>query len=247
MKSTIYGLLMLFGLTTLPLASAQEVAISEQLKSRYPASTVRVSTNEKQESEGLFSISGPLKVSIASQSFKAGATTQRDPALATAMQFLSDNAELFTTTEAGFTLKKRNSDKFGMQHFRFLRTINKIPVADMEVIVHVNADNTITGVNGNIVRASQLLLDHMTQVDHKSLLDKATAFTRVSALRGEQPQSLRLLNAELLLFSSAPHIRWHIDLNSTAQVGRYSYWLNAETGDLIDVKNTLRHPIPIIR
>ncbi|BFM12918.1 hypothetical protein R50072_30710 [Simiduia litorea] len=224
--------------------AAEDSVLTEQLKTRYQASSVRISTNPNAKPEGLFSIDGPLQSTTTNQSAIAGAGTKRDPALALAMQFLSENSDLFSAEEGDFILKKRLEDKFGMQHLRFLRTIAEIPVADMEVIVHVNANNSLSSVNGNIVRPSQLLIDHVAQTDIESLINKVQALSIVANLRNEQPQLLRLLNAELLLFSSTPHIRWHIDVNSTAQVGRYSYWLDAETGELIEVKNTLRHPIP---
>lgn len=234
-----------FACLALPAAADSGVLI-DQLKTRYPASEVRISTNTQAQPEGLFSIDGPLQSSATSQSLVAGAGTKRDPALALAMQFLTDNSDLLSATASDFVLKKRSTDKFGAQHFRFLRALADIPVADMEVLVHVNANNRLSSVNGNIVKLSQQLIDHMAQTNIEDLIDKAQAFTIVAGLRDEQPQALRLLNAELLLFSDAPHIRWHLDLNSSAQIGRYSYWLNAETGELIEIKNTLRHPIPLI-
>ncbi|MDN3641018.1 hypothetical protein QWY82_19620 [Simiduia curdlanivorans] len=231
--------------TALPAAAADSSALAEQLKARYQASSVRLSSNSQAQPEGLFSIDGAQQPSPTSQSFIAGASSKRDPALAIALQFLSENSDLLSASAEDFLLKKRSEDQFGVQHFRFLRTLAGIPVADMEVIVHVNTNNSLSGVNGNIVRPSQQLIDHVTQTNIDGLIDKVQALTTVAGLRAEQPQKLRLLNAELLLFSNTPHIRWHLDINSKAQLGRYSYWLDAETGELIDVKNTLRHPIPL--
>lgn len=227
------------------LLSSHSLATEDSLRERYQANQVRVETNADAQPEGLFSLAGPLNIIAPSAAAMAGGGQQRDPALALALQFFAENPQLLAAAPADFQLHRRATDAFGNQHLRFYRLIDGLPIRDMEVLVHLDSNLTVTGINGEIVRPSQALLDHMA-VRSGPLLKQEQALARVAALRNTDPNALRLLRAETWLFNEAPHIRWHLDLNP-AEGGRYSYWLDAETGTLVSVDNSLRLPIPFKR
>lgn len=218
----------------------------DNLQARYPTAQLQVHTNAEAQPQGIFHLRGTLDVQVPAAAALQGAGQTRDPALAKAQQFFRDNPEFFAAGADEMQLHKRNTDKFGNQHLRFYRTLAGIAVADMEVLVHLNPAGEITGVNGHIVRPSEALLAHMAR-GASPQLSKLDALNRVAQLRNTDLNNLRLLRAELRLTNEAPHLRWHLDINPLRSVGRFSYWLDAETGALIDVQNTLRHPMPINR
>ncbi|MBB3167308.1 hypothetical protein [Simiduia aestuariiviva] len=218
----------------------------DEMKTRYPGTTLTVGTDADAQPEGLFYLRGNIQIDAARGASHAGANQTRDPALAKAEQFFDESPAFFAAGAGDMRLHKRTTDRFGNQHLRFQRVLNGIPVADMEVLVHLNAEGDITGVNGHIVRPSKALLSHMTD-NTTPTLTKLEALQRVANQRGTDISGVRLLNAEMLLANEAPHIRWHLDVNPSRGVGRFSYWLDAQTGALIDVQNTLRHPIPLNR
>jgi hypothetical protein len=218
----------------------------DDMRSRYPSATLQVSTNDQAQPQGLFHLRGPVAVDLAPAALRAGASQSRDPALAKAQQFFNDNPDFFAAGANELRLHKRTTDAFGNQHLRFHRLLAGIPVADMEVLVHLNPAGDISGVNGQIVRPSEALLAHMAR-GATPAFGKLDALNRVAQLRNTDINGLRLLSAELVLTNEAPHLRWHLDINQTRSTGRFSYWLDAESGALIDVQNTLRHPIPLNR
>lgn len=229
----------------LALLSSHSLATEDNLRERYQANQVRVETNADAQPEGLFSLAGPLSIKAPSAAAMAGAGQQRDPALALARQFFAENPTLLAAGPDDLLLHRRDTDAFGNQHLRFYRLIDGLPVRDMEVLVHLDKNHTVTGINGEIVRPSQALQDHM-RLRTGDLLSRDQALARVAALRTTAAASLRLLKADTWLFNEAPHIRWLLDLNP-AEGGRYRYWLDAETGELVSVTNSLRLPIPFKR
>lgn len=228
-------------------------ATADELIARYDARTARVEVDANQQASGLFQLQGPLAIAlqpkIKSLNAVAGTSAEQDTALALANQFFADNKALLAIADidTDVQLSQRQQDRFGNQHLRFQRVLNGLPVSDMELLVHVDSAGVVTGVNGNIVRPSAALLSHMQnrreQTQAPVLLDSAQALSAVAQLRGVGSEQLRLLKAQLSLANEAPFIRWHLDLNPRSGIDRLSYWLDAETGELITVANTLRHPI----
>ncbi|UTA47215.1 hypothetical protein L1F30_13725 [Simiduia sp. 21SJ11W-1] len=214
-----------------------------ELGARYAPSTLQANTNHQALPSGHFFLQGEFGATTATPAAIAGAGLARNEHLAAARQFFSENPEFFAADAEAMQLHKQREDRFGNHHLRFHRVIAGIPVADMEVIVHFNAKGVITGVNGHIVRPSAALLGHMSEPP--KTLSKLQALQQVATLHGVALSELRLLNAEQWLANEAPHQRWHLDLNTSGGIGRFSYWLDAETGALIEVQNTLRHPIPM--
>lgn len=221
-------------------ASANPV---QALDARYAPETLKAETNENAEPSGHFYLRGQFGKADTQAAALAGAGTARDPLLKTAQRFFDENPAFFAASGHDLQLHKRTTDRFGNQHLRFHRLIGGVPVADMEVLVHFNPKGEITGVNGHIVRPSDALLSHMAS--EPQTISQLEALQQVASLRGAALGELRLLNAEKRLANEAPHLRWHLDINTKRSIGRYSYWLDAETGALIEVQNTLRHPIPM--
>lgn len=207
------------------------------------AQILRLDTNAQGEAQGLFQLQGPIHPkSQPSQSFSA---TGAEPLEALAQAFFQENESLFGAPATALMLHKRSQDRFGGQHLRYYRTLAGIPVKDMEVLVHFNTQGEISSVNGEIVQISDTLTEHMrTKPVHLSQLEALSAVAKSRAIGINQ---LRLLNADLWLFNDAPHIRWHLDLNPENAIDRLSYWLDAETGEVLEVQNTLRHPMPFGR
>lgn len=222
---------------------------AQEMQARYQPNAVRVETNAQQEPSGLFSIRGPINLQLpVSASALAGASITRDRPQALAAQFFTENESVFDAKAEDLQLTKRSTDRFGTEHLRYLRVIDGIAIQDMEVLVHIAPDGTLSGVNGNIVRPSTGLVQHLQQRgDTPHYLSVEQALAKVAQLRSTDLTTLRLLRSELRLHNEAPHVRWMLDINSTAALGRFSYWLDAETGELISIDNTLRHPIPFSR
>lgn len=219
--------------------------LAEQLKDRYQAQAVRVDRDADGRAAGLFQLRGPLAIEAQTSLQGAQAGAAQDPSLALAERFFRDNLELLAIDgPEALALSERRGDRFGHQHLRFARLIDGLPVAGMEVLVHVSPEGRVTGINGHIVRPPQALLAHMAARGDAPLVTEAQALAKVAELRGVNVERLRLLSAQLSLAVAAPFIRWHLDLNPVDGLGRFSYWLDAETGELIEVVNTLRHPIP---
>lgn len=232
-KSLATTFVMAATLSTLALAS---VAASSQV--------MRMDTNADGQAHGLFQIQGPIAPTTQALQKTAleGATS---PLLSKARAFFWDHQAMLGAPASDLLLHKQNTDAFGNHHLRFYRTLAGIPVKDMEVLVHFDTQGDITSVNGEIVQLSPALETHMAS--QLPRISEAEALAAVAALRQTSPDQLRLLSAKQWLFNQAPHVRWHLDLNPENGIDRFSYWLDAETGDLIEVQNTLRHPIPFRR
>lgn len=215
-----------------------------QATSAAPSQVMRMDTNAQGQAHGLFQIQGPITPS--SQAFQKtaieGAAT---PLLTKARAFFWDHQTMLGADASDLLLHKQTTDSFGNQHLRFYRTLAGIPVKDMEVLVHFDSKGDLTSVNGEIVQLSPALETHMA--GQLPRITEAEALAAVAQLRQTTPDQLRLLSAKQWLFNQAPHVRWHLDLNPENGIDRFSYWLDAETGALIEVQNTLRHPIPFRR
>ncbi|AFU99108.1 zinc metalloproteinase aureolysin [Simiduia agarivorans] len=218
--------------------------LGTQASAATPNQVMRMDTNAQGQAHGLFQIQGPITpTSQAVQ--KAAREGAADSLLSKARAFFWDHQTMLGAGAGDLVLHKQNTDAFGNQHLRFYRTLAGIPVKDMEVLVHFDSAGNMTSVNGEIVQLSPALETHMAS--QRPRISEADALAAVATLRNTTPDQLRLLSAKQWLFNEAPHVRWHLDLNPENGIDRFSYWLDAETGALIDVQNTLRHPIPFRR
>jgi bacillolysin len=154
-----------------------------------------------------------------------------------AKNFLSGQSEMFSmmAAEEEFQPKEMNVDEQGNQHVRFKQEYKGIPVFGREVIVHLNEENAVTGVNGRVMRSSMVDLAEETKLKAKDAIEIAL---KDDAENKEVPSSEPRL--EVLFHEEKPFITWHVtvkgnelSLRNVKESTLWEYFIDANTGKVI--------------
>jgi bacillolysin len=154
-----------------------------------------------------------------------------------AKNFLSGQLELFSmkAPEEEFQTKELNVDEKGNSHVRFKQEYMGIPVFGREVIVHLDNQNAVTGVNGRVMRSAMVDLPKETKL---SAADAMKIAINDSSDNKEVPSIEPKL--EVLFHEEIPYITWHVtvpgsdlSLSNKKIKALWEYFIDANTGKII--------------
>ena len=156
-----------------------------------------------------------------------------------ALNYLEENKAKIKIKKPKAELKvvKSDKDELGMTHVRFNQTKNDVPVEGAEIIVHYNANDEITVVNG--VYNNQL---------EESDLDTTPAVTSEKALEAAKssvkaPNELDQLPTSKLViypFEGQNHLAYKVNVNFLGdEPGNWFVFVDAQTGNVIDKQNAI--------
>jgi bacillolysin len=161
-----------------------------------------------------------------------------------AKKFLTEHNELFAleTPRKEVELKEINTDSENNQHLKFRQLYKGVPVFGRQVIVHMDNENAIKGVNGKIVRKQQIDLPIKPEISAEE------AFKIVMK---DDPANKELNDAtpqlQILYHDQKSNLTWHVTVKGTDK-GLYNqkiaavweYFVDALVGKVIWRYNNLQ-------
>ena len=168
------------------------------------------------------------------QSIKRTASTSVD-----ALNYLQKNKNhiKIKNPKADLKVDKSVKDEIGMTHVRFKQTKNGVPVEGAEIIVHYNANNEITVVNGAYnaeIEASKL---------NTSPAISATEALKVAKSSTNAPTNLEQVpTSELVVypFEGKNHLTYKVNVNFLdEEPGNWFVFVDASTGKVVDQYNAI--------
>ncbi len=168
------------------------------------------------------------------QAVKRSSSTTED-----ALNYLQQNKEKVNIKNPKADLKKKKSvkDELGMTHIRFNQTKNGVPVEGAEIIVHYNADNEITVVNGAYneeVETSKL--NTSPSFSTEDALQVAKSSTNAPSTLDQVPTS------ELVIypFEGKNHLTYKVNVNFLGdEPGNWFVFVDARSGEVVDQYNAI--------
>ena len=141
----------------------------------------------------------------------------------------------FSDPEQALRLRRQDTDRFGTTHLRYYRYIEGLRLEDMEVIVHVGADGSVTGVNGYAVQAPQALAWHAEQWRAGHLLSSSEVKIREQVALDMQKgvDEIQFLHLERIAVPDAPWLVWFVEARQDSDPGHWRYRLNDESGEIL--------------
>lgn len=155
--------------------------------------------------------------------------------------YLDTNKDLFNLNSGNFKVKKAESDKLGMTHYKTDLTVDGITVYGSEVILHTDKDGSVVTINGNVetsVPAKNYKKD--VKIDAAKAIEVAKAsldFTAdANTFTAEPATDLYIYNAKDV---------WQVVYMVRLQfVNPYPadmrIFVNATTGKVVDSKNAVK-------
>jgi len=207
---------------------AASVAIAAQQEKVWGPNLLRQSPNVeiyKQSAEGVPEyVSGKLSDRIA-----------RGNEVTAALAFFEENRGAFRIAdpERELVLSRIEEDRTGNQHIRFQQHYNGLKVYGGDIAVHYNDASEITTVNGNYQPGLEVETTPSLPVDQAFDLAQGdlTGFFG-AAEPGE---------AELIIFpwDGENYLAWRVFLLSDSPPGRWEYFVEANTGEIIYKANRI--------
>jgi thermolysin len=151
------------------------------------------------------------------------------------LEFLNDHRAAYGIRNPVDELKveRLDLDQLGMKHVRMKQLYRGLPVYGGQLISHINTDGILRAVNGTFVEG--LKLDPTPQVGAAQALDVATADLE-SFFGAGRPD-----DAELVVFpwEGTNYLAWRTVLWSDSPMGRWEYFVDAKTGEVIFKANRI--------
>ncbi|TKD69207.1 M4 family metallopeptidase [Pseudalkalibacillus hwajinpoensis] len=156
-----------------------------------------------------------------------------------ALNYLEENKDKVKIKKPKAELKvdKSVKDEIGMTHVRFNQTKNGIPVEGAEVIVHYNANDEVTVVNGVYnTQIEESELDTTPAVSSEKALEAATSSVNAPNKLDQLPTS------ELVIypFEGQNHLAYKVNVNFLGdEPGNWFVFVDAQSGNVIDKYNAI--------
>ena len=166
----------------------------------------------------------------------------RANAVATTYQFLEQMRGLMNIDkpEASFAVRQTETDALGQTHIRLTQTYAGIPVYGAELVAHL-VNNTVTLVNGHYQTVNEGISVH-SELSVKQAADIALAdVAKAGVVRtfGSNLFNLEQAKGELCLYPVGDSHRLAYELTiRPSMLQRWAYWVDAETGAILDKTNT---------
>ena len=151
--------------------------------------------------------------------------------------FLKQNREAYGLADPDSEVKARRLDvePNGQRHLRLQQEFQGVPVYGTSLIAHFTADGTLKGVNGNL--AKSLKVDTNPQMNAAGAVDAAQvdldAFFGAAEVKGD-PQLV------VLPWEDKQYLAWRMELFSATPMGRWEYFVDARTGEVIFKANRIQ-------
>lgn len=211
---------LLFSLGCKAQSTLEKIALQE-----HPAARVSIPVNEEGQAQGIFHIYGKKLQLKSGKTVDLTSTTKTAETIA--QNFLQQQKSLLNVNDTSKELKLQltTHDRFGGSHFRYKRYVHGIPLESVEVLVHLDVQNEITGINGYITpvptELTQSVAMHLVQgkpqltIDY--ILDVVATDLKVSV------NQINVLTATPLVITKAPYVVWQVDVVLTKGMTRYIY------------------------
>lgn len=158
-----------------------------------------------------------------------------------ARAFLSANRALFAlrSPEAELQLKDSSADRLGNRHLRFQQMYQGLPVFGSEIVVHLNRENAVRGVNGRFTPRIDVPKEpRLSAEDAKKIALRDERNNR--EIPGKEPVLL------VLIHGGKPHLCWHLTvggsdkaLDGSTAPAEWAYFVDALTGKVVWRYNNL--------
>jgi len=161
--------------------------------------------------------------------------TAKGGEVAATYSFFEDNRGAFKMTAPAEELKvvRMDIDDLGMSHVRLSQLYQNIPVVGGELISHFSADGKLKTVNGQYYH--DIALDVAPRVTADFAIDAASADLESFFGKGEPGQP------ELVIFpwNDTYYLTWRVFLYSDSPMGRWEYFIDAGTGEVVFSANRI--------
>jgi len=155
--------------------------------------------------------------------------------VAAALQFLTDHKAAYEMTNPAeeIKVKRLDRDDLGMQHLRLSQSYQGLPVYGSELIAHFSMDGVLKAINGTYV--DNIRVDPTPQLSANEALNAATN-DLASFFGTGQPSE-----PELMVFpwERENHLAYRVEIFSSTPMGRWEYFVDALTGNIIYKANRI--------
>ncbi len=130
-------------------------------------------------------------------------------------------------------LRKIEVDDIGMTHLKLQQQYNGLDVIGSEILAHFKNDGTMTAVNGNYMPIKEMSV--IPQVLPVDAITRAEDDLRIDFGEGVPT------DAKLTIFpwKKETYLAWHFFIISDVPMGRWEYFIDANTGDIIFKANRI--------
>lgn len=137
-------------------------------------------------------------------------------------------------------------DQLDQTHVRYGQAYQGVPVFGAQLIVHLDADTTVSSSSGRILSAPQV--DTRPDITAEEATHLAQQYWQQSyhtSMATVQSSTLYIFDKGFILHqpTSDPHLVWEIILNQTSPRARERFYIDAHTGQLVYTMNDIRHAI----
>lgn len=171
-----------------------------------------------------------------------GTGQARVNAVATTYQFLEQVRGVLKIDkpESSFSVRQTETDALGQTHIRLTQTHGGIPVYGAELVAHLT-NNEVTLVNGHYQEVKSEIATN-PKLSVKEAADLALADVgKAGAVRtfGSNLFNLERAKGELCLYpvGDSHRLAYELTIRPT-MLQRWAYWVDAETGTILDKTNT---------
>lgn len=161
-----------------------------------------------------------------------------------AKKFLAEHNELFAmdTPQEEVELKELKTDSGDNQHLKFRQLYKGVPVFGRQVIVHMDSENAIKGVNGKTVRNTEISLPNQPKISSEEALKTVIADDNGNEKLQDNDPKLQVLYHE-----GKSNLTWHVTVTGIDK-GLYNqkisalweYFVDALTGKVLWRYNNLQ-------
>ena len=155
--------------------------------------------------------------------------------VATAMEFFESNRTSFKMSDPITELKASRIDKdpIGMQHVRFRQSYNGVRVFGGDLIAHFSTDGVLKTVNGNYESEINLRIKPAILADDAATIAVSDLESFFATGTPDQP--------ELIVFrwNDSYYLCWRFYVITTAKMGRWEYFIDANDGSVIFKANRI--------
>ena len=130
-------------------------------------------------------------------------------------------------------VEKTIHDKIGNSHVKFRQLFHDIPVVTGQIFTHFDKNNKINTVNGSLVR--DISVDYIPSITSSEAVENAVSDLQSFFGNGSAD------DAELVIFpwEGEIYLSWRLFILSDSPMGRWEYFVDAHTGDIIYKANRI--------
>ena len=159
----------------------------------------------------------------------------RGTEIAAAYRFFEDNKGAYRMAEPGRELEVQriDVDELGMRHVRMRQEYEGLPVIGGELVVHFTEKNVLRAVNGSYVPELDLdVAPRLSSSDAASLAAKDLE-SFFGKGRADEPTLV------IFPWEGTDYLAWRLFMHSDTPMGRWEYFVDAATGDIVYKANRI--------